>query len=454
MKSVNKKSNYRFLMLALITLSLALSTADRATLSIAGSDMAKDLSISAIDMGFLFSIFSWSYVICQIPAGWVADKIGSKQAMFWGIFLWSLATIAMGFVSYMVFVVPALLALRFFLGITESPVGPTAGRIIAAWFPSSERGISGAIFNSAAYLSIAIFTPLMGWLCHVFGWEHVFIVMGAIGLILAFAWIRLFEVPGKHKKVNPAELTHIREGGGLVDLDADTSTVQGKSGKAKGATLNEFMQLLKNKMLVGVFISQYCISSITWFFLSWFPIYLVKERGLSILDAGFVASIPAICGWIGGISSGFFSDYLLKKTRSLSIARKVPITIGLALTTFMVGCNYADSSAAVIFLMSASFFGKGFGNLGFTIIADCAPKHIVGTTAGLMNALGNISGIITPVVIGIILAKTGSFHLALVYVSVHGLLAILSYWFIVGKLKRMELTGEETAKALPQSLPH
>lgn len=114
----------------------------------------------------------------------------------------------------------------------------------------------------------------------------------------------------------------------------------------------------------------------------------------------------------------------------------------------MVGCNYADSSAAVIFLMSASFFGKGFGNLGFTVIADCAPKHIVGTTAGLMNALGNISGIITPVVIGIILAKTGSFHLALVYVSVHGLLAILSYWFIVGKLKRMELAGKDTEKEL------
>ena len=454
MENISKKSNYRFLMLALITLSLALSTADRATLSIAGSSMATELNISAVDMGFLFSIFSWSYVICQVPAGWVADKIGSRKAMFWGIFLWSLATIAMGFVSYMVFVIPALLALRFFLGITESPVGPTAGRIIAAWFPSSERGISGAIFNSAAYLSIAIFTPLMGWLCHVFGWEHVFIVMGAIGLILALAWIKLFNVPCKHKKVNQAELSYIRDGGGLVDLDSDTPNENGQPSKPKGATLDEFLQLLKNKMLVGVFISQYCISSITWFFLSWFPIYLVKERGLSILDAGFIASIPAICGWIGGISSGFFSDYLLKKTGSLSIARKVPITIGLTLTTFMVGCNYFDSSFAVVFLMSASFFGKGFGNLGFTVIADCAPKHIVGTTAGLMNALGNISGIITPVVIGIILARTGSFHLALVYVSVHGLLAILSYWCIVGKLQRMELTDEAKEKALQQSLPH
>ncbi|WP_413738415.1 MFS transporter [Sodalis sp. RH21] len=434
-----KRTQYRFVMLALITLSLALSTADRATLSIAGSAMSADLGITPVALGYLFSIFSWSYVICQVPAGWLADKIGSKQAMFWGILLWSLFTVMMGFVSYLTLVLPALLALRFLLGIAESPVGPSAGRIIAAWFPSSERGISGSIFNSAAYLSMAIFTPLMGWLCHVFGWQHVFIVMGAIGLLLALFWGKLFEVPTKHKKINPAELEYIKAGGGLVELDADIRDAEGKQQKVKGATLSEFGQLFKSRMLVGIFISQYCITSITWFFLSWFPIYLVKERGLSILEAGFIATVPAICGWIGGISSGFFSDYLLKRTGSLSIARKIPITFGLTLTTFMVGCNYVDSSWAVVGLMSAAFFGKGFGNLGFTVIADCAPKRIVGTTAGLMNALGNVSGIITPVVIGYLLARTGSFHAALVYVGIHGLLAILSYWVIVGKLQRLEL---------------
>ena len=144
--------------------------------------------------------------------------------------------------------------------------------------------------------------------------------MGAIGLLLALFWGRLFEVPTKHKKANPAELAYIKAGGGLVELDADIRDANGQKQKIKGATLSEFGQLFKSRMLVGIFISQYCISSITWFFLSWFPIYLVKERGLSILEAGLVASIPAICGWIGGISSGFISDYLLKRTGSLSLA--------------------------------------------------------------------------------------------------------------------------------------
>ena len=444
MSIAGKKTHARYYILFMITLVLTLATGDRATLSVAGPEMQKELGITAVEIGYLFSAFSWAYVISMTPAGWVADKVGSKRAMFLGILLWSVMTVFMGLVSYITFVVPALLILRFLLGVCESPVGPSAGRIIAAWFPSQERGVAGAIFNSAQYASLAIFTPLMAWLCHAFGWDHVFIVMGVIGIIIAFCWSKFFYVPTRHPGINNEEMEYLKEGGALVELD----TVASVKGERKRAGWQEIGQLFKSRMLIGIFIGQYCISAITWFFMTWFPIYLVKERGMSILQAGVMASVPAICGLVGGIMSGFFSDWLLRKTNNLSLARKVPITIGLTMSASMILCNYVGSEALVMFLMSAAFFGKGFGSLGWAVVADTAPKEIIGTTGGLFNSLGNIAGIVTPVVIGYILQETGSFANALVFVGTHGIIAVCSYWFIVGKIERLKIAPRDDAASM------
>ncbi len=106
----------------------------------------------------------------------------------------------------------------------------------------------------------------------------------------------------------------------------------------------------------------------------------------------------------------------------------------------MIGCNYVSVSWIVVALMSAAFFGKGFGSLGWTVVADIAPKEIIGITGGVFNAIGNAGGIVTPVVIGYILAETGSFNGALLFVGAHGIVAVLSYWFIVGRIERIDLS--------------
>ncbi|MGF6093946.1 MFS transporter [Pseudomonas sp. 18175] len=433
-----KRTRYRFLILAMITIVLALSSGDRAAISVAGSDMSKELGISSVEMGYLFSAFSWAYVIFLIPSGWLTDRLGSKKTLAAAIAIWSVFTIAMGLVHFIGMVVPLLLALRFLLGIAESPVGPGCTRVIASWFPSSERGMAGAIFNSAQYISLAFFTPLMGWLCYRFGWEYVFIVMGAVGLGIAVVWWKVYYLPVKHPKMNAAELEYIRAGEGLVDLEGrKTDPAAAKTGLS---TLAEVGLLFKSRMLAGMFLSQYCVSAITWFYVTWFPIYLVKERGFDILQAGLVASIPALCGLIGAISSGFFSDYLVRRTNSLSIARKTPIITGVLLSSTMILCNYVDSQVLVIAVMSLAFFGKGFGNLGFSVVADTAPREMVGMTGGVFNAMGNTAGIITPVVIGYLLHSSGSFNSALIYVGAHGLIAAFSYLFIVGKIQRLHLS--------------
>ena len=421
----------------IILILFAVSTinyADRATLSIVGTDLSRDLQLDAVTLGYLLSAFSWSYVALQIPGGWLLDRQGSRRVYQWSLLGWSAFTIfqaGVGLLGTARAAATALFGLRLGLGAAEAPSFPANSRIVAAWFPTAERGMASAIFNASQYFSTVLFYPVMGIVTHHLGWPWVFVVMGALGLVFGLAWNRLVYEPADHPLANAAEVDYIRRGGGLVDLD--------RSGTAAPARPGLVLDLLRQRMLLGIFLGQYCINVLTWFFLTWFPIYLVRERGMSILQVGFVAVLPALCGFIGGILGGWVSDTLLRRGVPLSTARKVPIVAGLLLSTAIVGCNYVSAQWAVIALMSLAFFGKGVGALGWAVMADVAPREATGLAGGLFNTFGNLAGIVTPIVIGYILQSTGSFEGALVYVGAHALLAVVSFLVIVGDIRRIEL---------------
>ena len=157
------------------------------------------------------------------------------------------------------------------------------------------------------------------------------------------------------------------------------------------------------------------------------------------MKVGFLAALPATCGFVGGIAAGVFSDKLPHSGRSLTVARKIPIVLGMALAMTMIGCNYVNTQFAVMLLMSLAFFGKGLGALGWTVISDTSPKGMVGVNGGLFNLIGNLAGVTTPVIIGYIVEHTGSFHGALVFVAATELLAIIAYLPLVGEIKRIEM---------------
>ncbi len=421
----------------------AVNYADRATISIVGTDLARDLELDPVALGFLLSAFSLSYVTLQIPGGWLLDRFGSRLVYLWSIITWSIITVAQGFVGLLGsarLAARTLYGLRLMLGAAEAPSFPANSRIVAAWFPAPERGTAAAIFNSAQYFSIVLFYPLMGLITHALGWQYVFWTMGALGLAFAILWPRVVHAPREHPGANAAEIALIEDGGGLVDLDRRTETV------GSGFRWTDLGQMLGHRMLLGIFLGQYCINVLTWFFLTWFPIYLVQDRGMTILKVGFVATLPALCGFLGGVLGGLISDALLRRGWSLSAARKTPIVAGMFVASSIVACNYVTAEWAVIFFMSLAFFGKGVGALGWALMSDVAPRTATGLAGGLFNTFGNLAGVVTPIVIGYILSSTGSFHGALVYVGAHALLATLAFVFIAGTIRRVELrpAGEST----------
>lgn len=340
----------RYLILLIIFIVTAVNYADRATLSIAGTEVAKELQLSAVSMGYIFSAFGWAYLLMQIPGGWLLDKFGSKKVYTYSLFFWSLFTFLQGFVDMfpLAWAGISMFFMRFMLGFSEAPSFPANARIVAAWFPTKERGTASAIFNSAQYFSLALFSPLLGWLTFAWGWEHVFTVMGVIGFVLTALWIKLIHNPTDHPRMSAEELKFISENGAVVDMDHKKPG----SAAASGPKLHYIKQLLSNRMMLGVFFGQYFINTITWFFLTWFPIYLVQEKGMSILKVGLVASIPALCGFAGGVLGGVFSDYLIKRGLSLTLARKLPIVLGMLLASTIILCNYTNNTTLVVMLMA------------------------------------------------------------------------------------------------------
>ena len=430
-----RNSHIRFWIIATLFIVSSVNYAERATLSYTASHMADEFSISTVQLGWMFSAFAWSYAAAQVPGGALLDRFGSRTVYLWAIFLWSIFTCLQAFAASLAFVPVwiSIVMLRVMVGFAEAPSFPANARIVANWFPNSERGTASAIFNSSQYFSLVAFAPLMGWLTDAYGWRYVYLVMGVIGLLSwALFWVPVHS-PSRHKSVSTRALAYIEENRALVNLDKPAGGPQKIRWDAAG-------QLLANRMLLGIYLAQYCITAMTYFFATWFPVYLVKARGLSITEAGFAAAAPALAGWIGGILGGVLSDLLLRKGMSLSTARKIPILVGLVISCAILACNFTDSRTMVLVFMAIAFFGKGVASLGWAVMSDAAPRDATGLSGSIFNLFGNAAGIFTPLGIAYILASTGNnWELALIFVFAHSIVAMVSYAFIAGEIKRVVL---------------
>lgn len=423
-----KMTKVRYGIVLMLFITVIINYMDRSNISVAAPLISKDLGLDPVQMGLVFSAFGWTYAALQIPGGWILDKLGNRKTQTIGIAGFSIATLLQGFVHGL----SGFLFLRIALGAFEAPAFPTNSKVAATWFPEKERARAIAIYTSGQFIGLAFLTPTLIFLQQWFGWRGLFIITGLIGLSWALLWFLFYRDPLKSKRVNKQELDYISEGGAVFD-----SISNGKSEKSKFGP-KDFGAVLKSKKLWGIYIGQFAVTSTLWFFLTWFPTYLVEYRGIDFGESGFLAALPFLAAFIGVLSSGFLSDFLVKKGVSDSVARKAPVITGLLLATSIVGANYVESTSLVIMFMCIAFFGNGFASITWVFVSLLAPKRLIGIAGGMFNFIGNTSSIIIPIIIGF-LAKGGNFAPALTFIAFVTLAGALSYIFLVGKIERIQV---------------
>ncbi|AOI75079.1 MFS transporter [Burkholderia sp. NRF60-BP8] len=422
-------SRKRLLILALLFVTVVINYLDRSNLSIAAPELFKELNIDPVRAGLVFSAFGWTYALMQIPGGWLVDKVSPRVLYAGALALWSAATLLLGFAGSFV----GLIVLRLAVGALEAPAYPINNRVVTTWFPTRERASAIGGYTSGQFVGLAFLTPVLAWLQAHLGWHMVFVATGLAGIAWAAIWYAVYREPRAFRGVNAAEIALIRDGGGLVDLE---DRVAARSERTP-STWRDLGVVLGRRKLWGIYVGQFALNSTLWFFLTWFPTYLVKYRGMDFIKSGFLASLPFLAAFVGVLCSGVLSDWLMRRGASQGFARKLPIISGLLISTCIIGANYVSSTGWVIAFMTIAFFGNGFASITWSLVSGLAPARLLGLTGGVFNLIGNLSAIATPIVIGL-LVDGADFSRAITYIAAMALAGSLSYGLLVGKVERID----------------
>ena len=385
----------RWLVLLLISLMYMITYMDRTGISVAAPVMAREFRLSQTALGIIFSVFLWAYAIGQIPSGWFADRVGPKIVLLIIVPFWSLMTavtaIATGLLS--------LSIIRFIFGLAEAGAFPSATRGMQFWFPSSERGIVQGVTHSFSRLAIAIVPFLAVTIMTAFGWRWIFYFFGALGLLwsLAFAW-SYRDGPEDHPGVNPAELAQIR-GRSCDGTILPPIALQSRQ-KAPWATI------FRSPNMWYIAAGYCCFYYGTYFYVTWFPTYLLEYRHLSLKAMGILAPLPLIAGMAGDILGGTLTDRVYRKTGKLKFARRaVAAPAMLASGACLIPAAIADSAAAAIFCLTASlFFLELVISPAWAVPMDVGGEYS-GTVSGVMNMAGSLAASLSPIIFGVLVEK-------------------------------------------------
>ncbi len=416
------QTRFRWTIVMMAFLGTAINYLDRANLGVALSgDMAREFSIDPVAKGKILGAFFITYALFQLPSGWFVDRVGPRISYAVAVIWWSLftaaAAVAQGFSS--------LFGTRLLLGIGEAPAYPTNAKAVAEWFPRQERAFATSIYDSGARLGSVLALPICEWVIGAWGWRTSFVVTGAIGLVWAVLWIRIYRHPSKSPYANDAERAYIAAGQPPVSPAGQGPKVSWGS-------------LFKYRTVQGMMLGFFCLNFVIYFFVTWFPTYLKDGRGFkSVATYGMIPGIFAmLAGWLGGRTS----DYLLKKGWSLTMARKVPIVGGMAMASSIGLAVIVPSAGMALALLSLSYGSLCFAAASiWSLPADVAPtpRHVA-SIGGIQNFASNVAGILMTYEIGALLKKTGGFKVPLLMAGGFAILGALAYLFYVPEIKTLE----------------
>ncbi len=363
---------------------------DRVNISVTAKDMMKEFALNNTQMGLAFSAFSYPYLFGQLFGGWFANKVGPRLTLALCALVVAVSDISMGFVTGFA----SLFIVRLLLGIGEGPAFSAATQAMRHWFPERRFGFIQGMTHSAARLGGEVGPPIVAWLMIISSWRLAFWLSGLAYLIWIAIWWRFFrDDPRDHPHITEAELSKLKP--------PLTAAQRGRT---------PFGALAKR--ILPVTAVDFCYGWMLWVFISWIPLYFMKKHGLNLKSSALLAGLTFGAGVIGDTLGGTFSDWIVAKTGNKRLARNAFIAFCLLVSgAFLYATMQTLNITYVVFFLGGSFFFLELVVGTIWAIPMDISREYAGICGGMMNFGFGLAGIISPVVFGVVIDRTGSWDI-------------------------------------------
>ncbi len=380
----NKLGRTRWWIVWTLFFSTVINYISRQTFSVLSPLLTTQLHLSHSDLARILGAFQISYALTWLLGGIFLDAVGTRIGLAVAVVFWSVVNICTGFASSIL----SFVVFRFLLGIGEGVNWPGASKAVAEWFPSEERSLAVAIFDSGSSVGGALAALMIPWIALAFGWRWSFVFSGMLGFLWLIVWLRVYHPLRRHPRVTPDEVAFIE-----ADKPATRSTQL--SGAAR------WVQLLKDRNVWGIVLGRSLTDPIWWFYVFWLPQYLSDARGFSLKRIALFAWIPFVAADIGNFTGGLVSGYLIRRGVSVLRARTwicaascLPILAGIP-------AAYVHHAYTALALICVALWGyASWSTMGLTLPSDLFPEDVVATVTGLSGLAAGLGGAAFTFVVG------------------------------------------------------
>jgi ACS family glucarate transporter-like MFS transporter len=388
---------YRRGWIALLIFSVVIiNYIDRIALSVAAKPIVAEFGLTPVEMGYLFSGFLWTYVVCLIPLGLLVERIGARNMVGGGIVIWSTATALTaatgGFVT--------ILLARLVMGASEATTYPACGRVIRDWFPERERGFVTTLFNGGSSAGPALGAIVTAALVSSFDWRVAFVVLGALGFVWLVAWMIWYRSPEESAWLPDAERAKI-----LAERDGVGA------GTAHGPRPSSLGYLLGQRSVWGLVLTQACLVYTAYLFLTWLPTYLQSTRELSTMNTGYLTAVPYLITIALGVLIARASDRMLSSAHIQAGRRRNFIAAMAILAMLILLAPLVGSLWQLLLVLTLVLTGSTTGaGLNFTLASDLLrnPRDVSRVVA-ITAFGGNLFGLVAPIITGYVVSGTGGY---------------------------------------------
>jgi MFS transporter, ACS family, hexuronate transporter len=393
----------RWWILALLFLVTVINFVDRQALAVLGNDITDEFKLSNTAFGTIVSWFRFGMLVGEFPMGMLMDRVGVRIGLAFAVLWWSvgngLHALSTSLWHFRIF--------RFWLGTGECGNYSGGNKIVASWFPVRERAFAIGVFNSASMVGSFVAAFLIIPIREHFGWRMGFLVPSLLGVLWVLAWWFVYRQPQDHPHITTAELKHIESDSFVVPPAGGSDGNQAippESGTTNAAPSN--WDLLQLKQTWGLMLCRFWVGPVVEFYLYWMPKYFRDVRGLSIKDSAYFNSVTFVFGDIGSIGGGLTAAWLLRKSWQVKSARQATLLFGAAFCLLSFLVPLTRSVPVAIGLISLVLLGHTFLSANmFAAVSDVFPNSAVARVTGLTGMANGVSGILFPLITGVIVDK-------------------------------------------------